>query len=75
MVRTILRTTDWLADRWCYLMHPDPMWPIHGRYLCRKCQRSRAVPWANTVVSASAVRPEGAVRPIKITRIPDSVAA
>jgi transposase-like protein len=37
----------WIRNHWCYLMHPDPMWPIHGRYVCPKCQRSYPVPWEN----------------------------
>lgn len=37
----------WLRNRWCYFMHPDPMWPIHGRYRCPECQRSYPVPWEN----------------------------
>jgi len=28
-----------LADLWCRRMHRSPMWPIHGRYQCRKCHR------------------------------------
>ena len=31
---------------WCEVMHDAPMWPIHGRYECRKCGRHHAVPWA-----------------------------
>jgi hypothetical protein len=34
-----------LADFWCKLMHPAPMWPSHGRYRCRTCRRDYPVPW------------------------------
>jgi hypothetical protein len=36
-----------LTDFWCSLMHPAPMWPIHGRYQCPKCNRLYRVPWDN----------------------------
>jgi len=26
-------------------MHPDPMWPFKGHYICPKCQRKYPVPW------------------------------
>ena len=35
----------WVADFWCRLMHPAPMWPVHGRYRCPGCWREYAVPW------------------------------
>jgi len=34
-----------LADLWCRRMHHSPMWPIHGRYQCRKCHRYHDVAW------------------------------
>jgi transposase-like protein len=34
-----------LAEFWCKLMHPTPMWPSHGRYRCRTCRRDYVVPW------------------------------
>lgn len=30
---------------WCRLMHHATMWPINGRYECRICGRTYAVPW------------------------------
>jgi hypothetical protein len=37
-----------LAEGWCHFMHPDPMWPVNGRYRCPACNRTYPVPWANT---------------------------
>lgn len=39
------RLWDFIRDTWCYLMHPDPMWPVNGMYRCPSCQRQRPVPW------------------------------
>jgi hypothetical protein len=36
-----------LMGIWCSLMHPTPMWPIHGHYECPKCHRIYGVPWKN----------------------------
>lgn len=36
-----------LSDFWCYIMHPLPMWPINGYWLCRNCQKKWPVPWRN----------------------------
>jgi hypothetical protein len=35
----------WMATTWCRLIHPIPMWPIHGRYLCPSCLREYTVYW------------------------------
>lgn len=34
-----------IGSVWCSLMHDSAMWPIHGRYQCRKCGREYLVPW------------------------------
>ena len=47
MIRTISRGCHWIADRWCYAMHPNAMWPIGQHYRCAKCGRSYPIPWAN----------------------------
>ena len=39
---------DRLGRLWCNWTHPPPMWPIHGRYICRKCMRSHPIPWSNS---------------------------
>ncbi len=41
---------DRVAESWCRLAHPQPMWPIHGHYLCPKCLRRHAVAWDNNNV-------------------------
>jgi hypothetical protein len=30
---------------WCRMFHGTPMWPIHGQYICPRCQRSHTVDW------------------------------
>ena len=42
MIRQSMRH---LAEFWCKTMHPSPMWPINGHYLCRKCLRKYPVKW------------------------------
>ncbi|MCX6623603.1 MAG: hypothetical protein NTY38_21565 [Acidobacteria bacterium] len=39
------QTWVFLRDKWCYLMHPDPMWPVNGQYRCPACQHLYPVPW------------------------------
>ncbi|MCC7499212.1 MAG: hypothetical protein IT160_16635 [Bryobacterales bacterium] len=39
------RLWDFIRDAWCYVMHPDPMWPVNGMYRCPSCQRQYPVPW------------------------------
>lgn len=34
-----------IADLWCKKMHSDAMWPIHGRYICKRCLREHPVEW------------------------------
>lgn len=56
---------------WCKFMHPDPMWPVKGKYICPTCQRTYPVPWETDEV-APAARPE--LLPIR-TSVSDHVAA
>jgi hypothetical protein len=30
---------------WCRTFHDEPMTPIHGRYICRRCLREYPVKW------------------------------
>jgi hypothetical protein len=49
--RVIRDSVRLLAEGWCHFMHPDPMWPVNGRYCCPACYRTYPVPWANTGAS------------------------
>lgn len=39
------RAWQYLADIWCYVAHPEPMWPMNGQYRCPSCHRLYPVPW------------------------------
>jgi len=45
-VELIPNIAERIGALWCRLMHAAPMWPMRGRYTCRKCGRSYPVPWA-----------------------------
>ena len=30
---------------WCRMFHGQPMWPMHGRYICRRCFRVFRLDW------------------------------
>jgi hypothetical protein len=34
-----------IADLWCRKMHNEAMWPIHGKYVCKRCLREYPVAW------------------------------
>lgn len=34
-----------VAESWCRVMHPAPMWPVNGHYRCPTCLRIYPVPW------------------------------
>ena len=34
-----------IQKNWCYIMHPDPMWPVNGVYRCPKCLNEFPVVW------------------------------
>jgi len=34
-----------IADLWCRQMHREAMWPIHGKYVCKRCLREYPVEW------------------------------
>src|SRR3954451_18422059 len=44
-VRRMHQSLHHIGSTWCKLMHSDPMWPINGKYQCRKCHRYRVVTW------------------------------
>ncbi len=39
------RLLNKIGETWCRVMHPDPMWPVNGKYRCRKCLREFPVAW------------------------------
>ena len=39
------RVLSAVRKSWCYSMHPAPMWPINGYYVCPRCQARHEVPW------------------------------
>ena len=36
---------SYIAELWCKSVHASPMWPSHGHYRCRTCNREYPVPW------------------------------
>jgi len=50
---------EWVGDLWCRVMHPAPMWPVHGYYRCPACWRQYIVPWEASPLSVAveSVRP------------------
>jgi hypothetical protein len=52
-----------IADLWCRKMHTEAMWPIHGRYLCKRCLREHPVEWEDrfTPVAESSVQTDSHV--------------
>ena len=43
----------WIGRKWCSLFHGDPLWPMHGRYVCPQCLREFSLAW-----EVPAVQPE-----------------
>jgi hypothetical protein len=37
---------------WCRKMHDETMWPMHGKYVCRKCLREHRLRWEGAPVLA-----------------------
>jgi hypothetical protein len=52
VIEAISRFSEIIARRWCYLTHPDPMWPVKGMYRCPKCHRLYPVPWEEKPAAA-----------------------
>ncbi len=45
MAKLFVQVADVIGKRWCYYLHPAPMWPVNGTYQCPRCQRRFPVPW------------------------------
>jgi len=54
---------DRISELWCKIMHGQPMWPIHGRYICPDCLREYAVEWEH---------PRQAVEYVPLYRVTES---
>ena len=39
---------------WCSFAHDDLMWPMNGRYQCRRCLQYHRVPWEEGQADAAA---------------------
>ena len=62
MVEGLQNAVEGIARRWCYLAHPDPMWPVCGTYRCPRCHRVYTVPWEK-----KSLAPERRLRPMTAT--------
>lgn len=47
-----------LGQWWCKKMHRRAMWPIHGRYVCKKCLREYPITWVSTTQSEESPQPK-----------------
>jgi len=52
-----------IADLWCRNMHSEAMWPIHGKYVCKRCFREYPIDWngSEARVKESAVQTDSPV--------------
>jgi hypothetical protein len=48
---------DRISDLWCRKMHTDAMWPIHGKYICKRCLREHLVTWEGPATAAEYADP------------------
>jgi hypothetical protein len=46
-----------LSELWCRKMHPNAMWPIHGKYICKKCLREYSLAWEGPARAAEYADP------------------
>lgn len=58
---------SFVVEFWCKLMHPTPMWPVHGHYRCRACFREYPVRWEASLFAAAA-GPDGPLAPPEDSR-------
>jgi len=43
---------NWIRTTWCRSMHDGAMWPIKGKYICRRCLREYPVAWEGPATAA-----------------------
>jgi hypothetical protein len=58
-----------IAELWCTLMHPAPMWPFRGHYRCPKCLREHRIDWeyAQPAMAARATGANGCTTMCTVT--------
>lgn len=70
MMSVLQRLGDGVGKRWCRVMHPDPMWPVRGKYQCPKCHRQFPVPWEH--VTAPTQRQQARTNPVLLDALSES---
>lgn len=74
MVEGLQNVVEGIARRWCYLAHPDPMWPVCGTYRCPRCHRVYMVPWEKKEVPRQRrLRPMPAKVPAAVPAMLDAI--
>ena len=63
-----------ISRAWCYVMHPDPLWPMNGYYRCPRCHRRYRVPW-EPVTGATEVPRSAATVPLELSPAFKAIAA
>lgn len=43
MLALLAKAGDRIGGAWCHALHPAPMWPVAGYYICPLCQRRHRV--------------------------------
>jgi hypothetical protein len=47
----------WIRTTWCKSMHNQPMWPIHGKYICPTCLQEYPIAWEGPATQADYADP------------------
>jgi len=63
-----------ISRAWCYIMHPDPLWPVNGYYRCPRCHRTYRVAW-EPVTAESEVLQSAATVPVEFSPAFKAIAA
>jgi hypothetical protein len=64
---------NWISELWCKSVHTQPMWPIHGKYICSQCLREYPVAWEGPAQQAEYADPSLCTRRIAIASTPSLV--
>lgn len=68
MKQALARLSSKASLIWCKVMHPAPMWPVKGHYICPTCQRSYPVPWEEPITKAPSPEENGKVVNISVAQ-------